>query len=205
MDASAILEFWFGSEPLTRETYDERRQRWFRGPESFDREIRDRFQPWIELAARGEFSHWQNSARSSLALIILLDQFPRNIYRGTAKAFQYDTNALEVTHRLINSGADMELIFYERVFAYLPLEHSEDMAMQKLSVEKYTNLVESAKNESFGEVVVESQRYAQMHYDIVEKFGRFPHRNEILGRVSTADEVNYLESGGETFGQAKKD
>ena len=203
-DYQTLLRFWFGDNSDEYQTYEERLPFWFRGPQSFDQEIQARFESWIPKAASGELSNWEQQPHGALALIILQDQFPRNIYRGTENAFAYDENALRIATKVVNSGMDRELKFLERIFAYLPFEHSEDIEIQQLSVRKFTELEELFGDGYFREATANSLEYAQMHYDIIEKFGRFPHRNDILGRKSTAKELEFMAAGAETFGQEKK-
>ena len=203
-DYQALHRFWFGDNIDTYQTYEERFPFWFRGPQSFDQEIQTRFESWIPMAASGELSNWEQQPHGALALIILQDQFPRNIYRGTEKAFAYDANALRIATKVVDSGMDLELELVERLFVYLPFEHSEEFEIQKLSIRKFTELAETFGEGCFREATANSLEYAQMHYDIIKKFGRFPHRNDILGRESTAKEVEYMAAGAETFGQEKK-
>lgn len=204
LDYQTLLHFWFGDNIGTYQSYEERFPFWFRGPQSFDHEIQTRFESWIPMAASGELSNWEQQPHGALALIILQDQFPRNIYRGTEKAFAYDVNALRIATKVVDSGMDHELEFVERLFVYLPFEHSEDIEIQTLSIRKFTELVELHGDGYFHEATANSLEYAQMHYDIIKKFGRFPHRNDILGRESTAKEVEFMAAGAETFGQEKK-
>ena len=203
-NSQALLQFWFDGDPGVYQTYEERLPFWFRGPQSFDQEIQARFESWLPLADSGELSNWEQQPRGALALIILQDQFPRNIYRGTEKAFAFDANALRTATNVVDSGMDRELEVLERVFAYLPFEHSEDIEIQKLSVRKFTELQQSFGDGDFREATANSLEYAQMHYDIIKLFGRFPHRNDILGRESTARELEFMAAGAETFGQEKK-
>lgn len=203
-DYRTLHRFWFGDNIGTYQAYEKRFPFWFRGPQSFDQEIQARFESWVPMAASGELSNWEQLSHGALALIILQDQFPRNIYRGTEKAFAYDANALRIATKVVDSGMDHELEFVERLFVYLPFEHSEDIEIQKVSIRKFTELVELFGDGYFREATENSLEYAQMHYDIIKKFGRFPHRNDILGRESTAKEVEYMAAGAETFGQEKK-
>ncbi|MBF8302770.1 MAG: hypothetical protein HW396_1051, partial [Candidatus Dadabacteria bacterium] len=154
----------------------------------------------LELAVGGKLKSWENTPRGTLALIILLDQFSRNIYRGTAKAFSQDSLALYVCLRGIEKGFDKRLHPVERLFLYMPLEHSEDLEMQKKSVE-YFSMLEKLfpAPPSLASMVSEFKKYAGMHYVIIERFGRFPHRNEILGRKSTPEEIEFLKQPGSSF------
>ncbi|HWP46085.1 MAG TPA: DUF924 family protein [Candidatus Limnocylindrales bacterium] len=191
-----ILHFWFGD--LQTINLEERLKLWFGGEEETDRLIRDKFEPDLLQAISGELAHWEETPRGTLALIILLDQFSRNIYRNTPRAFAQDEMALGICLRGMDRGKDLALDLLERVFFYLPMEHAEDLEIQRKSVKAFESLVKAAppnmKNpfESFLD-------YAIRHYAIIEKFGRFPHRNEILGRASTPEELEFLTQPGSSF------
>ncbi len=185
-----ILDFWFGQEG--EEGYGEFREEWFTKDSEFDRKIRDRFEPVYEEAATGELDHWKNEAQSCLALIVVLDQFPRNIYRGDAQMYAADEKAREVARHAVEHAYDRELSPYGRLFAYLPFEHSEELEDQRLSVELFRGLsAEMGSEDLLG--------YAVRHLEIVEQFGRFPHRNEILGRRTTPEEAEFLEGPDSSF------
>ena len=201
-DAESILEFWFADNALTPEGYEKRKELWFSVNEEFDSEIRLRFEFQISEAAELCKSGLSSDARQNLARIIATDQFPRNVYRGTAQAFAYDSLALGMTKGMIESGMHEQLSYVERMFVYMPLEHSECLDMQILSVKMFETLVASEDNQ-FESDSSESIWFAHLHMDIIERFGRFPHRNEILGRESTPEEIEYLASGPENFGQVK--
>ena len=191
-----ILHFWFGD--LQTINLEERVKLWFGGEEETDRLIRDKFEPDLLQAISGELARWEETPRGSLALIILLDQFSRNIYRNTPRAFAQDKMALGICLRGMDQGKDLVLDLLERVFFYLPMEHAENLEIQRKSVKAFESLVKAAppdmKNtfESFLD-------YAVRHYAIIEKFGRFPHRNEILGRASTPEELEFLTQPGSSF------
>ncbi len=199
-DTNKLLEFWFADSILSPEAYQKRKELWFRGSGNFDDEVK-KYESFIYIAAQDTDANL--NCREYLARIIALDQFPRNIYRFTSQAFAYDSKALSLAQNLITTGMHEELEFAERVFAYLPLEHSEDMQMQDLSVDMYQQLLESTQNQILRVCAQEALEFAQLHKDIIEQFGRFPHRNAVLGRKSTPAEQEYLESGAETFGQSK--
>ena len=199
-DTDKLLGFWFADSILSPEAYQKRKEIWFRGPSKFDDEVKE-YEPFIDIAAQDIDVNL--NCREYLARIITLDQFPRNIYRYTSKAFAYDSKALSLARYLITTGMHEELEFAERIFAYLPLEHSEDMQMQELSVDMYRQLTESTQNQILRVCAQEALEFAQLHKDIIEQFDRFPHRNVVLGRKSTSAEQEYLESGAETFGQSK--
>lgn len=192
----AILSFWFGDGPDSE--WPDKRDLWFGGKEEDDRAIRERFGDTVERALRGECDHWRNDADGLCAYVVCLDQFTRAGWRGTAKAFAGDSLALAAALDAIRSGADIALPAIRRVFLYLPLEHAEDMESQELSVQKF----EAMHKERPEHVPLkEAFRYAVAHRDIIRQFGRFPHRNRVLGRESSAEESEYMRSGGATFGQ----
>jgi uncharacterized protein (DUF924 family) len=201
-EARAVREFWFGAAPLTAATLEARMSFWFGATGAQpDEEIRARFGALVERAAAGELASWADGSRGRLSLILLLDQFPRNIFRGTARAFAYDDQALALTLSGMQSAADGALDVVERLFFYMPLEHAESLEAQDESVAACRRLL--------GEVPGELQpafertlRSAEDHRSIIERFGRFPHRNRVLGRTSTEAEGEWLrEGGGAGFGQ----
>jgi uncharacterized protein (DUF924 family) len=181
--AREILDFWFG-EP-DAENYGKPRKEWFNKVPAFDREIQDRFITVYEKAAMGELDNWQNSPDACLALIIVLDQFPRNIFRDTPEAFATDWQALTVAQYAVAQGYDRKLLPVQRWFFYLPFEHSENLEHQRLAVELFEQL-------SYDRDSAEAIEYAIRHMEIIAKFGRFPHRNAILGRASTPAEEEFL-------------
>ena len=169
-----VLDFWLA--PATRE-------RWFDKDEEFDAEIRRNFEAAHKAALAGRLDRWQGTAEGALALVILLDQFPRNMYRDTPRAFAADPKAREVTKAAIARGFDLALTDQEhRMLFYLPLEHSEDPADQQRCVD----LVRERSADT------EFVRYAEAHKEVIDRFGRFPHRNAILGRPNTPEEEDYL-------------
>lgn len=193
-----ILGFWFGEpredEPVPRERFG----LWFGGADETDRLIQKRFEADVTRAARGDFDHWREGARGTLALIILLDQFPRNIYRATPKAYAFDKRALELCLAGMDVGQDSSLPIVERAFFYLPLEHSEDLEMQARSVRAFEELLASAPP-AMRKMCEGFLDYAFRHRKIIERFGRFPHRNAALGRPSTAGEEAFLKEPGSSF------
>jgi uncharacterized protein (DUF924 family) len=195
-----VLEFWFADTGTGRKAIERRLRVWFGGGAEFDRSCADRFSATLAAAAEGRLDDWQTSPRGSLALIVVLDQFSRNIYRGTASAFRQDARALAVCREGIERGRDKELSLIERVFFYMPMQHAEDRDMQALSVRHFEALAAEAP-ESLRDLLEDNAGYARQHRDIVERFGRFPHRNEVLGRRNTADEEAYLANDAPHFGQ----
>lgn len=181
-----VLDFWFGApEP---DIFGERRECWFKVDPEFDAQIRSQFEEAVETAADGGHDPLARTAEGALALIILLDQFPRNLYRGSARAFATDPKALALARAAIAAGHDRKLNTVQRCFVYLPFEHSEDLADQNESVRLF---------EALGDA--EFLDFAIQHRDIIARFGRFPHRNAILGRDSTAAEKTFLEQPGSSF------
>lgn len=195
---ATVLGFWFGGSGDDGAVAREQAGLWWSKDRGHDDEIRRRFEEEVSAAARGELDAWAATARGRLALIILLDQFPRNMYRGTSRAFSFDPKALALALDGIERGLDHELRPIERVFFYLPLEHSESLAHQERSVERFRALLASVPAEQRS-VFEEYMDYAVRHRDIIARFGRFPHRNEVLGRASTAEELVFLAEPGSSF------
>ncbi len=175
-----ILTFWFGDTDLARDR--ERREVWFRSTPEFDAAIVDRYADVHERAGGGAFDHFVESPADCLALIIVLDQFPRNIFRGSPRAFATDAKAREITRIALDRGHDVSLSVWHRIFMYLPFEHSEYLADQDRACALYEPLGEER-----------SLQAALGHRDAIRRFGRFPHRNDVLGRTNTPDEDLYLE------------
>ncbi len=180
-DAQAVLDFWFGARGSPVHETD--RTEWFRKDEAFDASVRVRFGPLIERGLRGEIESWAAAAEGALAQIVVLDQFTRNVFRDTPRAFAGDARALSSAQALVGSRQDEALSPLQRSFAYMPFEHAEGLATQEESVRLFSRLAAAAPG-------MESQLdYARRHHAIIARFGRFPHRNRILGRQSTAEEV----------------
>jgi uncharacterized protein (DUF924 family) len=181
MQAQEVLDFWF--LPPTDPGFGQQRAVWFRKDDQFDFDINQRFGTTIAIATAGGLREWdQEGALGTLARIIVLDQFTRNAGRGTPDAFAGDALALASARQLVDSGADKQLLPVQRWFAYMPFEHSEDPAMQAESVDLFTALAEQVPG--FDGVL----DYAHRHRGVIARFGRFPHRNAILGRESTTEE-----------------
>ncbi len=178
--AAGVLAYWFGAGMA---------ERWYKRDPAFDREIRDRLLPLYRRAAAGQLDGWQDSAQGALALVILLDQVPRNLYRDDPRAFAKDAKALAITHRALERELDRELSQVERLFLYLPLEHCESLEEQQLCCELVSALDEDP----------EWHGYAIQHRDIIARFGRFPHRNAVLGRQTTPEEADFLAKPGSSF------
>jgi uncharacterized protein (DUF924 family) len=200
-EARSVREYWFGTAPLTPAGLAERVQFWFGaagGPQ--DEQIRGRFGALVERASRGELAGWADGPRRRLSLILLLDQFPRNIFRGTARAFATDEQALALTLSGMQSGADGALDAAERIFFYMPLQHAESREAQDEAVAAFRRLLAEAPP-ALHAVFADSLRHAEGHRAVIERFGRFPHRNAVLGRTSTGEEAQWLREGGASFGQ----
>lgn len=177
--SSDILAFWFS---------DDVKAKWFGGGESFDAELRERFDGLLQKAKLGELAHWSENPEGALALVILLDQLSRNIHRGTPEAFAADPTALAIAKHAIAHGYDLRLTPEGRGFLYMPFEHSEVLADQERGVALF---------EALG--LEEALDYMRRHREIIARFGRFPHRNAILGRSSTAEEIEFLKQPGSSF------
>ncbi|MDA0323833.1 MAG: DUF924 domain-containing protein [Verrucomicrobia bacterium] len=193
-----ILSYWFGELADDAECAAQMAALWWQKGEKTDCDIAARFGESLEIAMQGGLDDWSRDPRSLVALIILLDQFSRNIYRGTRRAFEQDTQAFELCRIGVDAGTDMDLRPIERVFFYLPLEHAESIEAQQQCVALYEQLrddVEDAHRATFEGYV----DYANKHREVIEKFGRFPHRNAILGRDSTPQELEYLAQPGAGF------
>ncbi len=181
-EVDEVLEFWFGSEG--EPGYGEFREQWFSAEPEFDREIRERFLNTYAEARQGKLDHWQQHPRSALALVIVLDQFSRNMFRGTPGMYEADEKARTVAESAVEKGFDHELPPFQRWFLYRPFVHSEDLEDQRRAVELFHRLEDHQPGDD---------RYEEWHLRTIERFGRFPHRNEILGRQSTPEEVEFLE------------
>ncbi|HVL75514.1 MAG TPA: DUF924 family protein [Noviherbaspirillum sp.] len=193
-----ILHFWFGTESDDARVASAQARLWWMKHPDVDREIRERFEGTLEAAMRGELDGWRASPRGRLALIVLADQFPRNMYRDTPRAFAYDAQARGWCLEALDAGADQALRPIERVFLYLPLEHSERLEDQERAVALFKRLHEEA-GEAARPAFAEFLDYAYRHRDVIARFGRFPHRNRILQRASTDEEEAFLRTPGSSF------
>ena len=196
----AILNYWFGELKEYEAPAADFYKMWFAKNEDIDLHIRNSFEEELKNAAEGKLKVWEETPKGILALIILLDQFSRNIYRGTPKSFMQDPLALELCLGGIDKGFDERLHPVERLFFYMPLEHSEDLSIQKRSVEQFSLLEKTfISPPSLASMVRSFRDYAEKHLVIIERFGRFPHRNAVLGRRSTSEEVEFLKQPGSSF------
>lgn len=198
-DREAVLRYWFG-EIVDGFPSEDRDQLWWVGGPEVDREIRERFDHLLSAAADGRHDDWKREPRGRLALILLLDQFTRNIYRGTECAFSHDDKALSLCLEGLELGQDRRLGTIERCFFYMPLEHSEHLKHQHRCVRLFSELVEVAPPERRKRMRGYVD-FADQHKAIIERFGRFPHRNHILKRASTPEETHYLSGKHVSFGQ----
>jgi uncharacterized protein (DUF924 family) len=176
LSANTILDFWFS---------DEAEALWFRSTKSFDREIRHKFEPLWQQGRDGELSSWEQTPQGSLALVILLDQLPLNMFRDQPQSFMTEQASRDVAHRAIEKDFDRPLDNRHKHFLYMPFMHSEELSDQNRSVA----LIEAA-------AMTNNLRWAKHHRDIIARFGRFPHRNQILNRKNTNEELQWLKSGG---------
>lgn len=195
-----VLHFWFDGCEQDAPHIDARMDRWFGTDARLDDEIGMRFGELVEQASTGNLDHWAEDPRGRLALIILIDQFRRNIHRGTAKAFSRDGQALKFCVDGIVNRAYKTLRPEEQVFFFMPLQHAESNKLQDKSVSIYRALVNNV-SETQRETFLTTAQFAELHRDIVAQFGRFPHRNKVLGRENTADEESFLANEGVSFGQ----
>ena len=186
--AQAVLDFWF--LPPDNPGYGQSRAEWFRKDEAFDARIAERFGALIDDALAGGLRAWEATPHGALARLIVLDQLTRNVHRGTPRAFAGDAQALALAQSLTEQGLDQQLPPMLRAFAYLPFEHAEDLAMQARAVELFQLL--SQAQPGFESML----DYAERHQEVIARFGRFPHRNAILGRTSTPQELEFLRQPG---------
>jgi uncharacterized protein (DUF924 family) len=199
VDPEAILAFWFGDAVADPGKATARERFWFGAASDTDAVIRERFLTAIEAAARGELASWECEPRSALAEVILLDQFPRNVWRETANAFAYDGKALDAARAAVAAGHLERLAPIEQAFLVLPFEHSEAIQAQRECVHLSAMIAASASAE-WRPLLERYLEYAVRHLEIIERFGRFPHRNRVLGRAATPGEIEYLEAERERFG-----
>lgn len=190
---AAILDFWLGPVEERDAPAAAYRARWWKKDPALDQELRERFGGVLEQASVGDLDHWSESARGRLALVIVLDQFTRNIHRDEPTMYDNDDRALALTDAALSRNEDQQLKLAERQFLYMPLMHAEALAPQKRCVELFEQLAREADHHR------DHVDYAIRHRDIIARFGRFPHRNGILGRTSTAEELEFLLKPGSSF------
>ena len=185
-----VLDFWFG--PPDDPDHANPREAWFTKDDGFDESIRSQFGAAVDLAIDGGREDWTDGGAGNLAVILMLDQFTRNIFRGSDRSFAGDARARDLARAVVDSGNDSALTVVQRVFLYLPFEHSEDISDQYRSMELYKGLPDHPNKDNWVE-------YAQAHFDIIERFGRFPHRNDVLGRATTPEETEFLKGPNSSF------
>ena len=196
-----VLEFWFADACTAPEAAAARNEFWFASNPDVDGKIWEEFGDDVLDAAAGRYDDWVATPSGSLALIILLDQFPRNIYRGTAEVFQLDAKALAVAQKGVQLGQLDGFSVPEQAFFLMPYQHAEDITVQETGVLLYDTMARQAPD-GWGDLAAGYRNFAVIHRNIIADYGRFPHRNAVLGRVSNVAEAAYLKEGGETFGQA---
>ena len=190
-----VIDYWLGPAPKHPDDLKPHSARWYRVDAAVDAQIAERFGLAVEQARSGELLHWGEEAKGALALVLLLDQFGRNIYRDSDLAFVGDSLARAIAVRALDQGFDSQLTVPERAFLYHPFEHSEDLVDQARSVALFERLVAEAEPH-WRDFATSFVGYATAHRRVIERFGRFPHRNAALGRESSAEEREYLEAGG---------
>ena len=190
-----ILAFWFGELDSAGMCSDTRNKLWFQSNAEGDEQIRGRFGGLVEAAIEGALGHWQDTARGTIALVILLDQFTRNIYRDSPAAFSGDAKALQLARDAVARGDDSGMPAIHRVFLYIPYEHSENLEDQDAGIDCFDRLLEESSRSAEAEIT-DFRRYMVAHRDVIAQFGRFPHRNAILGRESTSAELEHLKHHG---------
>lgn len=192
-ESDRVLAFWFGAP--TDPDHGQPRKFWFDKSDAFDADLRERFEPLVQAALQGDLDDWaanRDQAGPPLAFILLLDQFTRNIYRGTDRMFAGDPQALACAQAMVGTGQDLDLLPVQRQFCYLPFEHAEDIDLQAQSIRLFDQL------RGFQETA-DLHEWARRHQVIIERFGRFPHRNAMLGRTSTVEELAFLDQPGSSF------
>lgn len=200
MHFDTVLDFWFGE--LVDAMPDAAHQKnWFAADETFDVAVKKKFTMTLLAGSRGELDAWELTPHGRLAFVLVLDQFPRHIFRGTANAFLYDEKALSLARDGVEFGHNQPLKSFEKVFLYMPYQHSESLRIQEEGVELYRQLLANVGSTAEKELCERSYKMAMQHHKIIEKFGRFPHRNKVLGRVSTKIEEEFLNRYGQRFGQ----
>lgn len=196
-EARKVLNFWFG-EVKDNVAVPQKSSNWYKKDPKFDLEIKTHFEPLVKKAATSKLDHWLESPKEVLAFVILLDQFCRNLHRNSPKAFEHDEIALDATKNALERNYHQELFLIERQFLYMPLMHSEEISDQKKCCELFRELVNQSEGE-LNSFFKNALQYADRHKEIIERFGRFPHRNEVLGRKSTKEETEFLKEPNSSF------
>lgn len=196
VSAEDVLRFWLGEPgdpPLAKA------ERWWKKDDAFDRAIKERFEDTLDRGTRGELSEWRTSPRGRLALVIVFDQFSRNMFRGTPRSFAQDELAREVALDALDSGDLRQLTPTEAGFLLMPFMHAEDLALQRRGEAEFAGLRDAATDDTVRIDLDKSVKYAAMHRVIIERFGRFPHRNAILARPTTKEEEEFLKQPDSSF------
>lgn len=197
--ADEVLGYWFGPAPEVTSAYlGPRTALWFAGAPETDAEVRARFGDLVAAAARGELAAWEADARSCLALVVLLDQFSLNLHRDDRRGFDQSAQAIPISLRALERGFDRQVTPPERMFFYMPLEHAEDLDLQRRSVALFAALLAELPPAERA-LMADFHRYAVLHLEVVERFGRFPDRNPFYGRPHTPEEAEYMAQGGPPF------
>ena len=195
-----ILNYWLGPAGISPDAWQKQTKRWYASDPEIDQEINGRFGPTLAAAEAGDLDDWQRSTSGCLALIILFDQFSRNLYRGHAKAFCNDPRAVTVTDHLVLSGKLHELDVPAQLLAFHPYHHAEDLSRQEQVVELARHLLKTS-GVGWHKTINNNLDYLENHANVIRLFGRFPHRNDILGRQSTLEELEHMRQDPRTFGQ----
>lgn len=198
MEYDDVLDFWFGTLDATGCADAAHAERWWKKSEAFDDELRRRFGALHEAVANGDHDDWLTTPRGRLAYVIVLDQFSRNMFRDSPRMYAYDGKAAAAAREGIVKGEDRQLAHDERIFLYMPFEHSEDLADQELCIALFAGMCDGLSGDALKRAQ-DNVEYARLHHDIVKRFGRFPHRNRILDRASTAEEAQFLTEPGSSF------
>lgn len=194
-----IIDFWFGELNDDGRVNEDKRLRWWKKNPAFDDLIGQRFGALVTDAAKGELEDWRQSARGQLATILLIDQFRRNIFRDRPEAWTEDSVAQVLSRELIDSGWINDLPEQHRYFALMPLMHAESITHQDECLVRFDALAAAASSEALKSTFEDAAEYARRHREIIQRFGRFPHRNEVMGRISTAEETEFLKTAGSSF------
>ncbi|MFW7381355.1 MAG: DUF924 family protein [Oligoflexus sp.] len=197
--AQGILNFWFGPLDANGLVAKEKSDRWFQKDAAFDQEIRKKFEEYLQPAAWGAFDRWNLHDDSRVALLVLLDQFPRNIYRNDPKSFYFDQKALHISMEGIHSEHFLRVPVVYAYFSIMPTMHAESLEAQETGIAAFERLLQAAAPGELKEMLASALDYAKRHRDIIAQFGRFPHRNAILGRDSRKEELEFLQQPGSSF------
>lgn len=199
-NSEAIISYWLGSSDSNPAEFETQQNLWYHSKPETDNYIRTAFESDLASAENGDLSHWRNTAEGSLALVILLDQFSRNLYRGTPAVYANDAQAQDVVVSLLERDGHLGFNIPARIIFYHPLHHAENLKFQRKAVSLFEEMLEHASDE-WRESISGNLAFIKSHCDIISKFGRFPHRNTILGRQSTPEECQYLQQDKRTYGQ----